>query len=173
MSRLNLKVTKVLAIIGTIFGFIAGFTALSDGKGFIGFIFGIFFFTLLGYLIPFIWVGTKKWFSLFNNGCLINLVLFFCFPYIIAALAVFYAFKGLIAIINKESYIEYDSSSGYNSSSSYDKDIDPARPKCAYCGKPLYESDMKWGAVVETPDGTRFYCSRNCKVNDGYGGQGY
>ena len=48
-----------------------------------------------------------------------------------------------------------------------------ARPKCAYCKRTLYPEDMKYGAVVETPNGPRFYCSRMCKINDGYGGQGY
>ena len=50
--------------------------------------------------------------------------------------------------------------------------LEEARPKCAYCGKKIPE-DMKYGAVVETSQGPRFYCCRICKVNDGYGGQGY
>ena len=49
-----------------------------------------------------------------------------------------------------------------------------ARPRCAYCNRVLdTDSFSKWGAVVETQNGPRFYCSRMCKVNDGYGGQGY
>lgn len=40
---------------------------------------------------------------------------------------------------------------------------------CAKCAKSI---DMKifekYGAVVETTEGPRFYCSRMCKLEDGY-----
>jgi len=48
-------------------------------------------------------------------------------------------------------------------------------PRCAYsgCPNPRLPLDRrrieKYGAVAETPYGTRFYCSRWCKSRDGYG----
>ena len=64
-------------------------------------------------------------------------------------------------------------SSSNSSNSAIGSDQEAAGPKCAYCGRQLTEKSMRDGAVVETPDGPRFYCSRMHKVNDGYGGQGY
>ena len=45
-----------------------------------------------------------------------------------------------------------------------------AIPRCTSCDCEL-PNDMTWGAIVETPNGTRYYCSRACKVSDGYGGR--
>ena len=71
------------------------------------------------------------------------------------------------------SLIFKSSSNKSSSNSAIVSDQEAARPKCAYCGRTLSPEDMRYGAVVETPDGPRFYCSIIHKVNDGYGGQGY
>jgi len=118
ISKLKFKVVLVSTIIGIILGF-------SDG---------LFIITLFFYLLPFFPDGIKKWFSFFNNGCLIGALNFFLFPYIIPTLALYYAIKGFMAIIkknfnNSNSYFDstlsslifnFGSSSSYYGSSSFD-----------------------------------------------------
>jgi hypothetical protein len=66
-------------------------------------VFAFFAFTLLGYLTPFIWIGIKAWFSRISDwNCLLSIIVLFLPHVIIPVISIYYAFKGIIAIIRRD-----------------------------------------------------------------------
>ena len=152
--EISLTIIIVFTVIGAIIGLMGMFSIIFTNPllGILVFI----SFSFCGYLIPFLWIGLKQWYSLFKYGCFVGLILIFFFPYAIAILTLFYGIKGIIAIL-KESHFKHKWKKGC---------------KCLRCGK---EREHVWDGCKCTRCGMArdeqhtwegCKCSRCGKVQD-------